>query len=139
MGTIIRIDVYFRSENVVGGKPTNPCVGYPECQTEFNGTLVPYHTNDTCSVQEFSKCQDKCPEASCQFVKYTQNQVGLTFHYQSVRDRLTDVYLQDYSWMQFTNLFGLYWGVFFFSAFGEMVLAGVFSQVILASQYSEYS
>ena len=30
--------------------------------------------------------------------------------------------------MQFTNLFGLYWGVFFFSAFGEMVLAGVFSQ-----------
>ena len=36
--------------------------------------------------------------------------------------------MQDYSWMQFTNLFGLYWGVFFFSAFGEMVLAGVFSQ-----------
>ena len=32
--------------------------------------------------------------------------------------------------MQFTNIFGLYWGVFFFSAFGEMVLAGVFSQVM---------
>ena len=50
---------------------------------------------------------------------------------------MSDVYLQDYSWMQFTNIFGLYWGVFFFSAFGEMVLAGVFSQVILAFQYSE--
>ena len=30
--------------------------------------------------------------------------------------------------MQFVNVFGLYWGVFFFSAFGEIVLAGVFSQ-----------
>ena len=30
--------------------------------------------------------------------------------------------------MQFVNVFGLYWGVFFFAAFGEMVLAGVFSQ-----------
>ena len=48
----------------------------------------------------------------------------------------TNGYLQDYSWMQFTNLFGLYWGVFFFSAFGEMVLAGVFSQVMLASHRS---
>ena len=36
----------------------------------------------------------------------------------------------DYStWMEFGNLFGLYWGVFFFAAYGEMVLAGVFSQV----------
>ena len=76
--------VSFRGENLVG--EANPCVGYPECQTEFNGTLVPYHTNDTCSVQEFSKCQDKCPEASCQFVKYTQNQVEMTFHYKSLKE-----------------------------------------------------
>ena len=39
----------------------------------------------------------------------------------------------DYStWMEFGNLFGLYWGVFFFAAYGEMVLAGVFSQVNLS-------
>ena len=27
------------------------------------------------------------------------------------------------------NIFGLYWGLFFFSAFGELVLAGVFAEV----------
>ena len=118
----------FRSEKVAGD--ANPCDGFSECQMEFNGTLVPYHTNDTCSVQEFAPCQEKCPQASCQFVKYTHNQVGLTLPYYSLPDSFTNVLSQDYSWMQFTNLFGLYWGVFFFSAFGEMVLAGVFSQVI---------
>ena len=30
--------------------------------------------------------------------------------------------------MQFVNVFGLYWGIFFFSAFGELVLAGVFAR-----------
>ena len=103
---------------------------------EFNGTMVPYHTNDTCSVQEFAPCQEKCPQASCQFVKYTHNQVEQALPYYSSTASFTNVYLQDYSWMQFTNLFGLYWGVFFFSAFGEMVLAGVFSQVMLASHRS---
>ena len=27
------------------------------------------------------------------------------------------------------NVFGLYWGLFFFTAFGELVLAGVFAEV----------
>ena len=31
---------------------------------------------------------------------------------------------------QMINVFGLYWGLFFFSAFGELVLAGVFAEVI---------
>ena len=31
----------------------------------------------------------------------------------------------DYTWMQFINIFALYWGVFFFSAYGEMVLGKV--------------
>jgi len=35
---------------------------------------------------------------------------------------------RDYSWMQMINVFGLYWGLFFFSAFGELVLAGVFAE-----------
>jgi len=30
--------------------------------------------------------------------------------------------------MQVFNLFGFYWGVFFFAAFGELVLAGVFAE-----------
>ena len=115
----------------------NPCdkPDLPECKYEFNGTMVPYHTNETCTVQEFAKCAEKCPVASCQFVKYTHNQVMVTYR----GDHVLRPDLQDYSWMQFTNIFGLYWGVFFFSAFGEMVLAGVFSQVIITSQNSEYS
>ena len=36
---------------------------------------------------------------------------------------------KDFSWLQLVNVFGLYWGLFFFSAYGELVLAGVFSQV----------
>ena len=32
------------------------------------------------------------------------------------------------------NVFGLYWGLFFFSAFGELVLAGVFAEVNIAHQ-----
>ena len=47
----------FRSEKVADAIP---CDGYSECQMEFNSTLVPYHTNDTCSVQEFASCQEKC-------------------------------------------------------------------------------
>ena len=31
--------------------------------------------------------------------------------------------------IQMINIFGLYWGLFFFSAFGELVLAGVFAEV----------
>ena len=37
---------------------------------------------------------------------------------------------KDFSWLQLVNVFGLYWGLFFFSAYGELVLAGVFSKVI---------
>ena len=69
---------YFRNGTAVG--EFNPCdkPNLPECKYEFNGTMVPYHTNETCTVQEFAKCAEKCPEASCQFVKYTHNQVMVT-------------------------------------------------------------
>ena len=55
---------------------------------------------DTCTLQEFQPCMEQCQGAMC----------------------------QDYSWMQFVNDFGLYWGVLFCSAFGKIVLAGVYSQ-----------
>ena len=66
--------------------------------------------NATCDFHQFEadNCSTVCPGAICQFVKYTKN--------------------KDYSLLSFVNLFGLYWGVFFFGAFGELVLAGVFSQ-----------
>merc|ERR1719462_74281 len=64
---------------------------------------------DLCEPKTFNQtCGPACPEISCQFVKYGQN--------------------KDYVWMQMINIFGLYWGLFFFSAFGELVLAGVFAE-----------
>jgi len=84
---------------------------------------LPNHCRDACTVSEgnmtregdlcepgkFNQtCGPACPEISCQFVKYGPN--------------------KDYSWMQMINVFGLYWGLFFFTAFGELVLAGVFAE-----------
>jgi hypothetical protein len=60
-------------------------------------------------VSEFRGCADKCIGATCQFVRYSKN--------------------KDFSWLQLVNVFGLYWGVFFFSAYSQIVLAGVFAQV----------
>ena len=34
---------------------------------------------------------------------------------------------EDASWMQWFNLFGFYWGMFFASALSELILAGVFA------------
>jgi len=75
----------------------------------FHDTKVVNTTqNATCLPEEFQSCTTGCPGVVCQFVKYKDN--------------------SDYSLFSFFNVFGLYWGVFFFGAFGEMVLAGVFSQ-----------
>ena len=49
----------------------------------------------------------KCPNATCQFFSYDPNSVN--------------------NYLQFYNLFGLFWGLFFASALGEMVLAGAFA------------
>merc|ERR1711962_717594 len=80
------------------------------CEFTFsNGTIRVNKEGDSCTPMEFNQtCGPACPEISCQFVKYGQN--------------------KDYVWMQMINIFGLYWGLFFFSAFGELVLAGVFAE-----------
>jgi len=80
------------------------------CEFTFsNGTIRVNKEGDSCVPKEFNQtCGPACPEISCQFVKYGQN--------------------KDYVWMQMINIFGLYWGLFFFSAFGELVLAGVFAE-----------
>lgn len=73
-----------------------------------NPSGVAYSGNDTCTMDEFKSCASNCSAASCNFVRYTKS--------------------SDISWMQVFNLFGFYWGVFFFAAFGELVLAGVFAE-----------
>eukprot|EP00092_Neocalanus_flemingeri_P022536 GFUD01024438.1.p1 GENE.GFUD01024438.1~~GFUD01024438.1.p1 ORF type:complete len:770 (+),score=149.75 GFUD01024438.1:193-2502(+) len=113
VGWFLVVALYLASwgeqEYRVAFKNDRDCSQFEGCSQSVNGSdSVPYQSNDTCTPEEFKPCIDSCPEAMCQFVKYTKN--------------------KDYSWMQFVNVFGLYWGVFFFSAFGEIVLAGVFSQ-----------
>jgi len=113
VGWFLIVALYLSSwgeqEYRVAFKNNRDCSNFEACSRTVNNSLpVPYKSNDTCTSKEFQPCIDVCPEAMCQFVKYTKN--------------------QDYSWMQFVNVFGLYWGVFFCSAFAELVLAGVFSQ-----------
>ena len=55
-----------------------------------------YRVGEICIPGEFNKTCADCPEVQCQFTKYVK--------------------AQDASWMQWYNLFGLYWGMFFASA-----------------------
>ena len=61
-----------------------------------------------CSPESFASCNLLCPTVKCQFVKYTGS--------------------RDFSWMQLGNVFGLFWGLSFVSAFGQLVLAHVFAE-----------
>merc|ERR550519_283297 len=98
-----RVVVQEGAKEQIGIKCLN---GTSECMN--TATSAAYTVNDTCTMDEFSDCAAKCPAASCNFVRYTKS--------------------SDISWMQVFNLFGFYWGVFFFAAFGELVLAGVFAE-----------
>ena len=75
-----------------------------DCQNP--STSEEYRIGDACDPAEFNKTCSACAEVRCQFTKYTRAA----------------------SWMQWFNLFGLYWGMFFVSALSEMVLAGAFAQ-----------
>ena len=78
----------------------------PACLANCTGAN--YTLADLCTPDAFTQCQQLCPAVKCQFVRYVKS--------------------KDYSWMQLINVFGLFWGLFFFSAFGELVLAGVFAE-----------
>ena len=54
-------------------------------------------------------------------------------------DPLRYVKNKDFSWLQLVNVFGLYWGIFFCSAYGELVLAGIFSQVFILAAIKSLS
>jgi len=83
-------------------------VSIPESTCQNAIGCASFKSNDTCTVEEFSLCASQCKEATCQFSRYVKN--------------------KDFSWLQVVNVFGFYWGIFFFSAYSELVLAGIFSQ-----------
>ena len=59
-----------------------------------------YHFNDTCIPEEFLANCPNCPEVTCQFTKYLKPEIA--------------------GWMQWYNLFALYWGMCFASALGKL-------------------
>jgi len=84
------------------------CISSCTYTDPVNDTIEVYQRGDMCDPETFTQECGDCPDVECQFVKYAKN--------------------KDASWLQWVNLFGLYWGLFFFTAFGELVLAGVFSE-----------
>ena len=76
---------------------------------KFGDSCNPEQFNQTCNSNSGCKVAGKETIISCQFLKY-QSVVGIR------------------GWMQWFNLFGFYWSMNFVTAFGEMVLAGVFAK-----------
>ncbi|CAL4118051.1 unnamed protein product, partial [Meganyctiphanes norvegica] len=78
------------------------------CDTSRNNTLCP----DDNGFNSTSSQETHCDKSNCS---------GIECH---IETHKLDPYI---SYLQFYNLFGLFWSVFFTSAFGEMVLAGAFA------------
>jgi len=62
---------------------------------------------DVCDPDTFKVCLKTSSHAACQFSRYEKEQYV------------------DY--LHAFNIFGVFWGLFFVSAFGQMVLAGTFA------------
>ena len=117
IGWFLLVSLYLTSSGEQEYRVTIPesvdCSSHSSCYfTNMSNTREVYKTSTLCTPHTFSACQKDCPEATCQFVRNVAN--------------------KNYFWLQMVNIFGLYWGIFFFSAFSEMVLAGVFSKVCSA-------
>ena len=74
---------------------------------KFGESCEPSVFNETCTIP--CKVDNQPAQILCTFNKY-QKVAGIQ------------------SWMQWFNLFALYWGMNFVTSFGEMVLAGVFAK-----------
>jgi choline transporter-like protein 2/4/5 len=64
-------------------------------------------SGDICNPHTFAACSNSCRTAVCQFFSYE-------------KDKYVD-YLHAF------NIFGIFWGLFFVSALGEMILAATFA------------
>ena len=99
----------------VKNAPTPVC-NLGECENpvsrsvyQFGDSCNPEQFNQTCNSNSGCRVAGKETVLSCTFLKY-QSVVGIR------------------GWMQWFNLFGFYWAMNFVTAFGEMVLAGVFAK-----------
>uniref|UniRef100_A0A4D5RA77 Choline transporter-like protein n=1 Tax=Scolopendra viridis TaxID=118503 RepID=A0A4D5RA77_SCOVI len=84
--------------------PKHYAIVPPSC----NASCPSIKNFDRCTVEEFNRtCKSNCPKADCNFLKYDEHNVVTVG--------------------QIYNLFGLFWGLFFVTGLGEMVLAGAFA------------
>lgn len=102
----INYDVESTSARTLIGPPPT-CYENANCR-DLDGQK--YQQNDTCMPEIFNTTCLNCPEITCQFTKYKKE--GGWFG----------------SWMTWFNLFAFFWAMEFVTAFGEMVLAGVFAR-----------
>ncbi|XP_040581973.1 choline transporter-like protein 2 [Lepeophtheirus salmonis] len=77
------------------------------CADCMNGK-VPFKTGDSCHIEIFNcSSSPDCKLSRCEFFRYGPTDVA--------------------NILQLINLFGLFWGLFFISAMGQMILAGAFA------------
>ena len=93
-----------------GYQPPETCFNEGNCRND--DTEAVYKMNDTCDPVTFDAACKNCPQITCQFTKYTKLGGGGFFG----------------SWMNWYNIFGFLWTMELVTAFGEMVLAGVFAR-----------
>lgn len=101
-----KVAYHVENEHLTRGLQSAPAVDCKqECLNPTTGSK--YHIGDVCVPAIFNRTCPACPGVTCQFTRYVK--------------------AQDASWMQWYNLFGLYWGLFFASAMAEFVLAHAFA------------
>ena len=84
-------------------EPPNECLQNDNCINPETHTF--YALKDECNPKSFNESCVDCPQITCQFTKYKKSGwFG--------------------NWMNWYNIFGFFWAMEFFTAFGEMVLAG---------------
>ena len=94
----------------VGFRSAIQNISAPTCEEKCGD----WEIGQKCSLTDGSFNQTACslctPPILCKFTKYTKQGFGFV------------------SWMQWFNLFGFYWAMNFVTAYGEMILAGVYAK-----------
>ena len=98
-----------RNETEELPSPPAHCIENDNCHNPM--TNQPYQLNDLCHPHKFNLTCKNCPQMSCQFTRYEKASGGWFSN-----------------WMMWFNLFGFFWAMEFVTAFGELVLAGVFAK-----------
>ena len=105
-----RVKFHLDSGTTVGFRTALKDIPSPKCSDSCGEWKI----GDQCSLTDGTFNETACsscdPPVLCHFTKYTKQGFGFV------------------SWMQWFNLFGFYWAMNFVTAYGEIILAGVFAK-----------